>query len=413
VATVTLGYPGNYTVVPTNPVAQGSTSGGGSGCTLNITYVAQFSASLVTNEAGALPWQRLGASAFVSGLMAKVTGLDFANAIGGSNLSAAIGGNLVNPPRGILSTVNSTTAPVPTTDQTAVTRIYWTPYSGNSVPIYNGVSFVAATSAQIFCDLTAGAQVAAGIYDVYMFLNAGTPTLGFSPSWAAGAAGSVTAGSCARGTGAGGTALTIVGGLYVNAAQQTVNNAASTFTVAVNQGTYLGSIFVDPASAGHLNCHVGFGQSRQWGLWNAYQRRPIYLKCGDGTASWTPGAGPRPVNNTVANNLTIFQGLAEDPVNAFYLNRVQLNPGVANTSQSITASIGFNSTSASSGMTGLMASDINATGFAPSIASAQYRAAPVLGISVITALETSSLGAQPGSMFGTEANMLLSAEWRA
>lgn len=78
VSTVTVAYPGNYTVAPSNPVSQGSTSGSGTGCTLNITFAAQFASSIVTNEAGALPWQRLGASSFMSGLMASANALALA-----------------------------------------------------------------------------------------------------------------------------------------------------------------------------------------------------------------------------------------------------------------------------------------------------------------------------------------------
>jgi putative ABC transport system permease protein len=29
---------------------------------------------------------------------------------------------------------------------------------------------------------------------------------------------------------------------------------------------------------GQVTCHRSFGQSRKWGLWNAYNRRPLYLK---------------------------------------------------------------------------------------------------------------------------------------
>jgi hypothetical protein len=81
VATVTVTYPGNYTVVPTNPVSQGSTSGSGTGCTLNLTFATQYTRSLVTSEAGALPWQRLGASSYLSGMMAKATAYDFLRAL--------------------------------------------------------------------------------------------------------------------------------------------------------------------------------------------------------------------------------------------------------------------------------------------------------------------------------------------
>jgi hypothetical protein len=48
VATVTVTYPGFYTVKPSDPVAQGSTSGSGTGATFNMTWAAQFANSIVT-----------------------------------------------------------------------------------------------------------------------------------------------------------------------------------------------------------------------------------------------------------------------------------------------------------------------------------------------------------------------------
>src|SRR6185312_3531706 len=108
VATVTATYPGNYTTKPADPVAQGSTSGSGTGATFNMTWTTQFTRSVVTDETSAPVWARLGASSFVSGLMAKANGLDFASGIGGSNLAAVLGSSFIIPPGGVLSPVSST-----------------------------------------------------------------------------------------------------------------------------------------------------------------------------------------------------------------------------------------------------------------------------------------------------------------
>lgn len=109
VATVTVSYPGFYTAKPSDPVAQGSTSGSGSGATFNMTWAAQYANSIVTSEAGALPWQRLGASSFVSGLMAKAKANDFVRSLvtigSGLTLSTA-----TNPPT-LTTTLNPTLVP--------------------------------------------------------------------------------------------------------------------------------------------------------------------------------------------------------------------------------------------------------------------------------------------------------------
>ncbi len=79
VATVTVGYPGSYSTKPANPVAQGSTSGSGTGCTLTVTYNDPTSSdyrAIFTDQAAALIWQKLGSSSFMSGLMAKAKAYD-------------------------------------------------------------------------------------------------------------------------------------------------------------------------------------------------------------------------------------------------------------------------------------------------------------------------------------------------
>src|SRR5215471_11541728 len=217
VATVTMTVPGIYTTKPTNPVSQGSTSGAGTGCTLTVTFNDPSSAQYnlgITNLSNNLLWTSIGASSFVSGLMGKANGLDFATGIGATNIVAAISSSFTFTPQGRLTP--TTALPVIASDVTAATIIYYTPYIGNIIPINNGTAMVARTFSEMSCTLTSGAQVANGIYDVYCFDNSGTLTLGFSPTWSAGTSGSVTAGSCARGTGAGGTALLKVQGIYVN-----------------------------------------------------------------------------------------------------------------------------------------------------------------------------------------------------
>lgn len=106
---VTATFPGIYTVKPTNPVAQGSTSGSGSGCTINIAWNDPTSGGYrlaLTTLADALLWTSAGASSFVSGLMAKANGYDFAVGIGGGNLVNALSTGV-----GLLKTAGVLSAP--------------------------------------------------------------------------------------------------------------------------------------------------------------------------------------------------------------------------------------------------------------------------------------------------------------
>jgi len=420
VATVTVAYSGFYSVKPTNPVSQGSTSGIGTGCTLNVTYNDPSSSdyrAFFSDQSGGFLWNELGASTFVSGLMNKANALAFATGIGSAAIAQVLGGTFLLAPQGVLSPISSTTNPVSSTDTTAATTIYWTPLgNGNGCPIYNGTSFVQVTTAQVNCALTAGAQVLNGIYDIYMFLNSGTPALGLSPSWSAGTSGSVTAGSCARGTGAGGTALTVLNGLLVNTVAMTVNNGASTFSVAINQGTYLGSVYIN-AVAGQYNCHVAYGQSRVWGLWNMYNRRPILLKAGDGTGSWTGDNTLtfHAANKDSNNKITAFNGYPVE--DAVFTNAMTASAAVSTGNTVVLAAgVGFNSTSAASGKTGQWQNSVS--GLAGTISStfgltpATFITVPSLGINVVTALENSNTSTTNITMLGTEVNFILTANYR-
>ena len=172
------------------------------------------------------------------------------------------------------------------------------------------------------------AHAANQIYDLYIFLLSGVPTLGSSPSWSAGSGGSVAAGSCARGTGAGGTALSRLSGILTNAVSMvmTYGPSGATTTVGPNLGTYVGSMYIDGTN-GQLTTTASYGQNRKCGLWNAYNRVPIVLTAGDGTSSWSYTTATVRASNgapasysgtefnvssgTAANGLVIFSGLAE------------------------------------------------------------------------------------------------------
>ena len=161
-------------------------------------------------------------------------------------------------PQGYLTPVSNT--PIITSDSIAATVIYYTPFQGNWVIVHNGTLFIPyALTAQLSLTLSAS-QASSNIYDIFLAYNGGTPVIGTGPSWTGGSGGSVTAGSCARGTGAGGTALTRASGVTVltNAAQISLiyntGGGNNTITVPVNQGIYLGSIFID-GTAGQVTCH--------------------------------------------------------------------------------------------------------------------------------------------------------------
>lgn len=192
------------------------------------------------------------------------------------NASAA---SQVNPaPSGRLTLTSGT--PVLSSDVIGATAVIYTPYIDNNIPIYNGSSVVANAFSEM--TLTLAAQHAADtLYDVFVFNNSGVLTLVTGPAWA-----NNTAGSCSRGTGAGTTQLTRINGHWFNAVSITgARNGASTFNIAANLATYLGTIYIDH-TAGQVTCHVTFGQNRKWGVWNAFNRVPVILKSGSSGGNW-------------------------------------------------------------------------------------------------------------------------------
>jgi hypothetical protein len=308
-------------------------------------------------------------------------------------------------PQGYLTPTSAT--PIITSDVSAATSIYYTPFMGNLVPVYDGTRWVLYEFSELTLTL-ASQHLASNIYDVFVFLNSGTLTIGTGPSWADGTSGSVTAGSCARGTGTGGAAITRTKGLWLNTAAMTMRNGSTTYSIAASRATYVGSLFID-SSAGQVTCHTSYGQSRKWGVWNAYNRQPIRLLAGDATASWTYNGGSiRQSRGDTTNKLTTFCGLSDAPIIARFRQRIAPQSGNNGTGE---IGIGWNSTSAFSGSTGYCAQSVSAGNVVQIILAptAEYLVRDGIGINAVNALEN---GSQSSIIFtGTEASMRLTAEW--
>jgi len=317
----------------------------------------------------------------------------------------------VPPPQGRLTLTSGT--PVLTSGVTAATAVYYTPFIGNQAPIYNGSTMVPTEFSELTLTL-ASSHAANNIYDVFLFSNSGVATLATGPAWS-----SATAGSGSRGTGAGTTELTRVKGLWVNAVSMTGRNGATTYTIDANAGTYLGSIFMD-SSNGQVTCHTAFGQSRKWGVWNAYNRQPITLLAGDSTASWTYSAATiRPSNNSTANSMTIFMGLAEQRIQVDFTQTNRIATSTTNSSvASYTIGVGWNSTTTFSGIRGNVENRVDASSSAIDFTfttPSRYAVAPSIGINVATSLETTGVttgGSPIITRYGQESGMALSTVYQ-
>jgi hypothetical protein len=316
----------------------------------------------------------------------------------------------VPPPQGRLTLTSNT--PVLTSGVSAATAVYYTPFIGNQAPIYNGSTMVPTEFSELTLTLSSS-HSANNIYDIFLFSNAGVITLATGPAWS-----SATAGSGSRGTGAGTTELTRVKGLWVNAVSMTGRNGSTTYTIGANLGTYLGSIFMD-SSNGQVTCHTAFGQSRKWGVWNAYNRQPINLLAGDSTASWVYSTTTiRPSNNSTANSLTVFMGLAEQRVQVEFTQTVRVATTTSNSGQAVySIGIGWNSTTAFSGLRGSVENRVDASSSAIDFTMttpSRYVVAPSLGTNVTTSLETTggTSGTPTITRYGQETGMALSAVYQ-
>jgi hypothetical protein len=308
----------------------------------------------------------------------------------------------VVPPQGYLTPTPGTA--IITADATSSTSIGYEPLIGNLLPFYNGARHVPTEFSALTLSLHSSHAINT-IYDVFGFLNSGVPTLVTGPAWSNSAAG---AGS--RGTGAGTTELTRLGGYWVNSVSMSARNGTTTYTVGANLATYLGSVFID-GTAGQVTCHRNWGQSRKWGVWNCYNRQPLILLMGDATASWSYTAATiRQSNGSTSNKLTVFCGLAEELIDVTFAQVA--TPG--NTNDTVPQiGVGWNSTTVFSGKRGWI--DNGATDFLGFDLSAQYISVPFIGINNVNSLEfggTTAPGVGSATFFGGNDDMQMLARWR-
>jgi hypothetical protein len=295
-------------------------------------------------------------------------------------------------PQGRLTLTSGT--PVLAASVTSATSLYYTPYTGNLVPIYNGASMAPTEFSELTLSLVSS-HASNTIYDVFVFSNSGVLTLVTGPAWT-----TSTAGSGARGSGASTTELTRVKGLLVNAVQMTARNGSTTYTVGANLATYVGTIWMD-GSAGQLTCHVLWGQSRKWGVWNAYNRKPIVMMSGDSTGSWAYSTGTfRNSNNTAANGFYALCGLAEEYIECDFSQNTTTGSSSAQTA----ISIGKNSSAV--GYAAI--STTGANGFANPL-KASHVEAPFLGINLFTSMEYSAVAST--TFNGGNDDMVLRGSW--
>lgn len=250
---------------------------------------------------------------------------------------AATPSSAVSPPQGRLTLQAS--VPVMVTNQIGKTTIFYTPYVGNQIPIYDGTKFVMTTFTEISVLTTDTAKnpsaiAASKVNDWFVWNDAGTIRLSHGPDW--------TNDTTRAGTGL----LNYIFGLWTNA-------SAITNGPATNRGTYVGTtrsnasslldwIYGTIASTGGPSFH---------GVWNAYNRVNVASLVGDSDDTAAFSAATL-INFPVNMKHTFVCGLAEDVFDFIY------NAVGGGGTGFVSLAIGYDSTTVMSGTSGYVAPSV-------------------------------------------------------
>ncbi|MBT7290839.1 MAG: hypothetical protein HN837_10185, partial [Chloroflexi bacterium] len=256
----------------------------------------------------------------------------------------------------------ATGMPITTTDQTAKTTVYLTPYKGNVVMLYTGSAWVVHNLTELSIAVPSTTNTP---FDIFLDYNAGTPQLAVT-DWT---------NDTTRAT-----ALTTQDGVYV----QTGNT----------DWKYLGTGCTTGVSG-----QIENSETKRL-LWNYYNRVSTNISVIETTASWSYStAAYRPLNNDTTNRIEIVCGVSEDAVDIDVMAVVlsdAVNPRYTG--------IGVNATNANT-----WDILIRSAGIAYSLAHTKLRTVPAVGYTYYQCLEYGS-GAGTQTWYGaSEAG--ISAMW--
>lgn len=273
----------------------------------------------------------------------------------------------------------STGTPVLKSNALAQGTIYYTPYVGILVPVYNGTNLVSTAFSELSqasTDATKSpAAVAADkVYDLFVWSDAGTMRCTRGPAWT---------NDTTRGY-----TLTRTNGILLN-------TSAITNGPAALRGTYVGTVFSNGSSLFdfQFGAAAANGTPGIFGLWNAYNRVNVASGTSDTTTNWTYNSTTlRAANGSNGNRCTFVDGLSDETISASHTN------SATSTSGDYALQIGLDSTSAASADS---AEGYASSGSAVSQVTARYDGFSGVGKHYLQALEkqyaTTSLATFIGS----------------
>ena len=169
--------------------------------------------------------------------------------------------------------------PVSTTDQTSKTTIYYTPYNGDKISLYDGSSWATYTFTQLSKSL--GTLANNSNYDVFVYNNNGTLTLEFSSAWSTATSRTDT--------------LTLLNGVYVKS--------------SLTSRRYLGTFRTTSTTTTEDSASKRF-------IWNYNNRVNCRMFKQYAASTWTYDAlnTYRYLGNNSANSLAFVNGIREDNI---------------------------------------------------------------------------------------------------
>lgn len=224
---------------------------------------------------------------------------------------AAAGGSGATPhaPGGRLTLVSST--PVMTTEQAAKTSIYYTPHSGDLVPLYNGTIWTETTFTQLTLALDptsghTGYHQSGKIFDLFVYLDGATLRLVSGPAWT---------NDTTRAT-----ALEYVNGVLMNAASMTArygSGVSDTVTVAQDRGTYVGTFraSANGTTTWEIGGTASGGDPAYLYLTNEYNKVLVGVIVKESDDSWDYSTNTwRSKNNSTNNRISFVRANNNDAV---------------------------------------------------------------------------------------------------
>ena len=241
-------------------------------------------------------------------------------------------------PQGRLTLTTAT--PVLTGTVSGAATIYYTPYHGNQIPIYDGANMVPTAFAEL-SNATAQSSIGkagpAAVannsnYDLFVWSDSGTIRLTRGPLWAS---------DTTRGTGAGTTELQRINGIFTN-------KAAISNGPGANLATYVGTVRSNGTATIDWNTGTSTsgGGAASLNVWNAYNRVDVAGFVNDSTATWNYSSTTwRAANGSNSMRVSYIKGLQEDYFYGEYVAYYNNNTGIADGK----AGIGYNSATTPSG----------------------------------------------------------------